>query len=684
LIQKRHRTSAEASLKKSEEKYRNLFENALEGMYETSPQGQLLTANPALTRMLGYDSPEEITSIIKDVANQIWANPGERADYVRILDEQNVIHGFECQFLRKDGTKFWVSLNTRRVAEPDGQTLLYSGFLEDISKRKKAEASLKERLTFEEKLSEISAEFINLPPDQIDSVIQDVQHRICELLALDLSALWQMPAENPSHLFLTHLYRSLEGPPLPERMEAQEHFPWCLQQISAGNVIAVSTRDAPAEAARDQEAWRHYGIKSSLVFPLSVAGGLIGALSFNTVREERTWPELFVRQLRLLAQVFANALDRKRAELELRESEARLSLATNTAGAGLWIMALDTRKVWVSDKTRDLFQFSPDETMTYDSFFKVIHPDDQEKVHQSVQETLQSGEPLHVDYRIVLNDGGIRWISAYGQQYPSTAPNRLMGITLDITDRIRTETEARQHREALAHMTRIAAMGELTSSLAHEINQPLTAILSNAEAARRFLSRAAPDIDEVRQILDDIIRDDKRAGEVVRKVRSLLRKEKTHYEILDLDETIRDVSGLIREEFFLSGLTIRTELCPDLIKVRGNRNELQQVMLNLMLNAVAAMKHCPQTQRKIMIRTAMAGRSTARVSVMDFGTGIDETGIEHLFEPFYTTKTDGLGLGLSISQKIIKDHGGSMEASNNPEGGATFAFLLPVHQGDSS
>jgi PAS domain S-box-containing protein len=683
LVQKRRRKSAEASLTRSEKKYRDLFESALEGIYESSPQGQVLTANPALARKLGYDSPEEVTSSINDIANQIWANPDERTDYVRLLDKQNVIRGFECQFFHKDGTKFWVSLNTRRVTGPDDQTLLYSGFLEDITKRKQAEDALSERLMFEAMLSDISAGFINQPVDQIDSMIQDTQHRVCEFLGLDLSALWQLSAENPSLLYQTHVYRPLGGPPIPERMEAQEYFPWCLQQVTAGKIIAISTESAPAEAARDKEAWQHFGIKSSLTFPLSVGGEfLIGALSFAAMREERTWPEPIVKQLQLLAQVFANALERKRSEEVLRESEARLSLATNASGAGLWIMEFDTNEVWVSKKTRDLFQFSPDETVTYERFFDTIHPDDHEQVHQAVQQTLQAGATLKVDFRVELSDGSTRWVGAHGQPYPSTNPVRLIGVSLDMTERIRAEAEARQHREVLAHMTRVATMGELTGSLAHEINQPLTAILSNAEAARRFLTWAAPDINEVRQILDDIIQNSKRAGEVVQKVRSLLRKEEPQYKLLDLNRAIQEVIGLIREESVLSGLIISLELVTDPKMVLGDRNELQQVVLNLTLNSAAAMKKSLEAQRKINIRTVMPDSRSVRVSVTDSGTGIDESAVESLFEPFYTTKSDGLGLGLSISQRIIKDHGGTMEVWNNPAGGATFAFLLPAHQGE--
>jgi signal transduction histidine kinase len=206
--------------------------------------------------------------------------------------------------------------------------------------------------------------------------------------------------------------------------------------------------------------------------------------------------------------------------------------------------------------------------------------------------------------------------------------------------------------------------------------------LSNAEAAERFLSQAAPDISEVRQILVDIVRDDRRASDVVRKVRALVKKEKPREEILDLNKTIQEVVGLIRGESVLQGLSITMELTDPMQRVRGDRVQLQQVILNLILNSAAAMRNTPRDQRKIIVRTAIANNTTVKASVTDFGTGIDENNIDRLFEPFYTTKPEGLGMGLSISQRIIKAHGGIMEASNNPEGGATFAFTLPSHDGD--
>lgn len=304
---------------------------------------------------------------------------------------------------------------------------------------------LEERLRFETLLTDISARFVNLPADQIDSEIEEAQRDVCECLGLDLSALWQWSVENPLAVMLTHVYRPLGGPPIPEPMDGREYFPWCVEQLMAGKVIALSSiEDVPPEAARDRQTWRHFGVKTTLTIPLSTGGEpLIGALSFNTMREERTWPEALVKRLQLVAEIFTNALARKSSDLALRESEARLSLATSAAGAGLWSMEIDTRQVWVSPKTRELFHFGPDEELNYESLLKVIHPEDRERVDQAVERALQAGEKLDVDYRIVLIDGSSRWMSASGQRYPNPPgePDHLMGVSIDISDRKRLEEQ---------------------------------------------------------------------------------------------------------------------------------------------------------------------------------------------------------------------------------------------------
>jgi signal transduction histidine kinase len=254
----------------------------------------------------------------------------------------------------------------------------------------------------------------------------------------------------------------------------------------------------------------------------------------------------------------------------------------------------------------------------------------------------------------------------------------IFGLLVNLHKRKQAEKEARHRRDELAHVTRVATMGELTSSLAHELNQPLAAIRNYANAAQRFLSQGEPDLSKTREALEGIIRDNRRAAEVIGRVRGLLKKEEPRYRPVHMNHVIQETLTFIRSDSLLEGLSIETELAQGLPAVPGDRVQLQQVLLNLMLNAVDAMNKAKPDLRKLVIQTENEEDRGVKVSVRDFGSGIDEAHRDKLFEPFYTTKSAGMGMGLAISQRIIHAHGGSIWAENNPDGGATFYFTLPT------
>jgi two-component system sensor kinase FixL len=248
--------------------------------------------------------------------------------------------------------------------------------------------------------------------------------------------------------------------------------------------------------------------------------------------------------------------------------------------------------------------------------------------------------------------------------------------------RKQSELEAQGLRNDLAHAGRVATIGELTASLAHELNQPLTAILSNAQAGQRVLETAPVDLEEVAEILKDIVEDDKRAGEVIRRLRSLLKKGDLQMMALDLNEALVEVARLVSADAVVRGVSIRLELADGLPPVLGDRVQLQQVALNLVLNGLDAMRESGTRDRALVLRTARAGVKSVRVEVRDSGTGINEGDMGKIFQTFYTTKPDGMGMGLAITRSIVDVHGGRLEAHNNPDGGATFSFTLPTgHDG---
>ena len=394
---------------------------------------------------------------------------------------------------------------------------------------------------------------------------------------------------------------------------------------------------------------------------------LIGALAF------------ILAQSGLIAGLLTSKRRRKSAEESLRQKSEELDQFFNVSLDLLCIANIQGYFLRLNPAWEKVLGY-PHEELVGTRFFDLVHPDDLAATLEALSKNISQQKLVHFENRYRAKDGNYRWLEW------TSAPegNLIYAVARDLTERLKAQADDQQRREELAHVSRIAMMGELTASLAHEINQPLTAILSNAQAAQRFLSQTPPDIGEVRQILDDIVRDNKRASEVIRRARALVRKEKPRQEPLDLNELIQQTVDLIRGDSLLQGLTIGTDLSPELVAIYGDGIQLQQVILNLIFNGASAMRNAPLTQRKITVRTAMADHRTVKVSVTDFGVGIDENHIERLFEPFYTTKSEGLGMGLSISRTIVKAHGGTLEASNNKEGGATFAFTLSAYLGDRS
>lgn len=327
-------------------------------------------------------------------------------------------------------------------------------------------------------LVEISTLFINLPVDQINSKIEDAQRCICEYLDLERSTLWQFQEQEPEILFLTNFYQNIKGQPPPDRMNANDFFPWVLQQMMSGETVSISRLDdLPEEAARDREAFKLYGTKAGVYVPLSVGQGpVFGVLAFAAMEKERDWSEKILKGFSLLSQVFANALARLKSEMSLRENEVNLILATDAAETGLWNMNINSGLILVSKKTRDLFHFDSEEKVTEESFLKVVHPEDRDWVSDTMQQAILSGENFQGEYKIVLPNGKIRWIAIRGQRHnePGEGLDRLLGVSSDITERKKSEHELEERlrfEEMLAEIT------------AHFVNLPADLFDSEVEEA---------------------------------------------------------------------------------------------------------------------------------------------------------------------------------------------------------
>jgi two-component system sensor kinase FixL len=368
------------------------------------------------------------------------------------------------------------------------------------------------------------------------------------------------------------------------------------------------------------------------------------------------------------------------SEADLRETQKRMELAANAAELGMWMWDIVRDEIWITDKGRALFGFGPSEKLDFDRFRSRLHPDDRESVLKAVEDSLRTRAEYRSEHRVVLPDGQLRWIAGRGhvEFNGNGQPVRMRGASLDITKRKQAELEAASQRNEMAHLSRVTMLGELSGSIAHELNLPLSAILSNAQAGQRVLANGHADLTELQEILNDIVSEDKRAGEVIRHLRLWLKKGEVHQRSLRINKVVQDVLKLIRSDLVNQKVTVNCELARNLPAVTGDPVQLQQVLLNLVVNACDAMAGCNAPERRLIIRTGIEnGSSAVIVSVTDRGGSIPEEKMEQIFEPFFTTKAKGMGMGLSVCRTIIAAHRGTLWATNNADCGATFHFSLP-------
>jgi len=291
---------------------------------------------------------------------------------------------------------------------------------------------------------------------------------------------------------VTHLHSPPEGPERPEGIDARQAFPWALEKVLNGEVLVYFTDSMPPEAARDQESRRHFGIKASVVIPLSTGGRpLIGILTFDTLKTKRSWSEQTVEKLSLIAELIANALARKRADLKLYESQTRLKLATEFAGVGLWVMDLNTNDVWATPQTRVLFNFAENEVLNYASFNRTIHPQDRKRVDQTVNASIQSGEKLSVEFRVGHPDGNVHWIHARGRRLLDTngQPLRFMGASVDISERKQMEEQLKVQLKEIKSLKQQMERDNIHLRKEIELQYVHKEIVSRSPAMKRILSQ---------------------------------------------------------------------------------------------------------------------------------------------------------------------------------------------------
>jgi two-component system, LuxR family, sensor kinase FixL len=456
--------------------------------------------------------------------------------------------------------------------------------------------------------------------------------------------------------------------------------PWFIVAQLAGWALLIFVVDASITAWRRGDRRKAVFVGGSIVFfsvTASVQTALIVWGHFDWV------PTTSLFNLGILVtmgyEFGGEALRATQMSRDLTASQQRITLAAEAAKLGFWSRKSGQDELWATDQWRALLGFAKSDRLDYEAFLQRLHPDDRDSVHHALTDASRGDGRYRAEHRVLLPDGQMRWISSQGRvEFDGhSQPIRFQGVSLDITHSKQAEIEAQEHRNEVAHLMRVASVGELSAALAHELNQPLTAILSNAQAAQLLLARDDVDLEDIRDILRDIVTDDQRAGEVISRLRHLLKKSEFQPQELNANELIGEVLKLMKHELTARGVRVVTELNDDMPSIVGDRVQLQQVLINLILNANDAMSREAESARTLTLSSNRVENRSVQISVTDTGSGIPPGEEEKVFEPYRTTKAQGLGLGLSLSRSIIRAHGGRLWAANRAVGGATFHFTIP-------
>ena len=617
------RNRAEQELKVSEEKYRVIVEAASDVVISMDESGSILLANPATARIFGYDPVELIgkplTVLMPEFMRKLHEAGFRR--YLATGERHLNWQGAELTALRKNDQEFPVEASFGEITSNGHKVFI--GFIRDISEKKRAEDELRKQKEVFQKI------FENIP-----------------LLIAFRRKDRELQLVNPE-------WERTTGWKLEEIREQNrdilaEFFPDPHYRQVIRDLIAASTGQ-----------WNDIQLRARDGRVIDLASTFVHLSDGST---------LFIAR---------DITERKRTEAELRESESRFRLVADSAPVMIWMSGTDKLCTYFNKPWLDFTGRSLDQELG-NGWAEGVRPEDLQRCLDTYTEAFDRREAFRMEYLLRRHDGEFRWVLDTGipRFNPDGCFAGYIGSCIDVTEQRRAQEQLHNAQEDLARVTRVVAMGELAAAIAHEVNQPLTAIVTNASFCLRRLDGATSTPEELRAAIRAIASDGTRASGVISRIRSLLKKGAPDRTELDINEIVQDVTTLLRHEFTRSRVSLRTELASDLPPVPGDLVQLHQVLLNLLMNAIEATSSSTNGRRTILIRSAK-NPDGVLVQVQDSGPGIAPELADRIFEPFFTTKAEGIGMGLSISHSIVESHGGHLGIVPSPTG-ALFEFTLPI------
>jgi PAS domain S-box-containing protein len=650
---------AEEAQRQTEQRFRSLFENAVEGISETTADGRLISVNPAFARMCGYSSPAEMIASISDITTQLYADPGQHEKFKRFVEGRDFVEAFEYQIRKKDGSKIWVSENARAVRDPSGRVASYEGMIEDITERKRSE--LERQVT-----TEISHS-VNIT-DNLDELLRMIHGALKKVIYAEncFIALYEPMSEMFQFPFFVDRY---DAAPSPLKMGRS-----CTAFVyQTGHAMLIPQKEFDRLAAEGKVELVGTPSPAWLGVPLRTPSATIGVLVVQHYEDENAYTE---RDLELLSSVgsqIALAIERKRAEEELRESEARLRVLVEQLPAVVWTVDNDLQFTSARGAGLARLGLRPDQIVGV-SLPEYFETDDPNFVPIAAHMRAVAGDP--VTFNIEWKGVSLACHAEPLRGADGSAQGAIC-MSLDVTDR-------KQLEEQLRHAQKMEAVGRLAGGIAHDFNNLLMVIQGYGD----LLADRLPMSNPLRRNAEQIQVAAQRATSLTRQLLAFSRKQMLAPTVLNVRTVVADMEKILRR-LIGEDVVLKTSSAPDLWCVKADRGQIEQVILNLAVNARDAM---PKGGR-LTIETANVelGSSFAprkdvctpgqyvMLAVTDSGCGMDPETQAHIFEPFFTTKESGkgTGLGLATVYGIVKQSGGYIWVYSEPGQGATFKVYLP-------
>lgn len=663
------RKHAEDAARRSEKELRDVVNTVPAAVWRTSPDGSVDFVNERWLKFTGL--PRE------DALGQNWEteiHPDDRsrldADWRAAVENGHAMET-EGRVRRADGEYRWSFIRNVPVRDELGNIVKWYGTGIDIEDRKRAESLL----AGEKRILEMVAKGDALS-DILDALCRIVEGQasgvLASILLLDGDRLRHGGAPSLPKAYTDAINGAVIGPSAGSCGTAAYRGQQVIVEDIATDALWADYRDLALPHSL-HACW------STPVFSSQRKVIATFAMYYREPRSPSPRDQEIIEQITNLAGV---AIERKLTQEALRRSEAYLAESQRLTHTGSWARDGSTYKVlYWSDETFRILGLEPKRGVPESEYtLRNIHPEDRDRVDELRKKAMREKSDFATDYRIVLPDGTLKHLHVIGHPVLDETGEALefVGTVVDVTDRRRAEEEREKLRQLeadLAHMNRVSMMGELTASLAHEMNQPIAAAITNANTCLRWLSRNQPDLEEAQAAAMRIVKDGTRAAEIINRLRSFYKKgAQSERELVDVSEVIREMTVLLRNEAARRSISIHLELAQGIPKAMADRVQLQQVLMNLMLNAIEAMH---ETAGELTIKSQLDGDGQLLISVSDTGVGLPAEKGDQIFDAFVTTKSQGTGMGLAITRSIIEAHGGRLWATGNPRRGATFQFTLP-------